>query len=267
MFLDVNDRGISRTLLLFGRREEDHRRILNRVLRKGMNVFDIGANIGYYVLMERSLIGSDGHILAIEPSPSNTELLMQNVEANGYQNVTVRQAAVSDRAGKRDLRLSHMSNLNSFHDEGSASRFFSGEVVSVETFTVPMLAESMGPPDFIRMDVEGHEVEILNGLVPAVEAGKMAPMILFETHRSTYTPDHDIRGPLERLFRAGYTVPFVASSTEDGAEKMVKMGYATEGLFTTDFQRRAIFEKLKPSDLIDMVCGEGGIRTVLLAKP
>ena len=48
MDLDLRDRGISRTLLLFGTREEEHRLILNRVLRDGMTIFDIGANIGYY---------------------------------------------------------------------------------------------------------------------------------------------------------------------------------------------------------------------------
>lgn len=266
MYLDVGDPGISRTLLLFGRREEDHRRILRRVLTKGMRVFDIGANIGYYALLERSLVGDEGSIVAIEPSPSNAALLSKNIDANGYKNITVKQAAVSDRAGMRDLHLSRMSNLNTFHDQGSAARFFSGEVVSVETTTVPLLADAVGPPDFIRMDVEGHEVEIIRGLVPAVEAGSMAPMILFETHRSTYTDDHDIRAPLQRLFDAGYSVPFVASSTEAAAGAIERMGYRTDGLFSTDFQRRAIFQDLQPKHLLDMLCGEGGVRTVLLAK-
>ena len=52
MFLNPFDKGISRTLILFGVRELDHKKILELVLKKNMKVFDIGAKIGYYVLME-----------------------------------------------------------------------------------------------------------------------------------------------------------------------------------------------------------------------
>lgn len=67
MRLDLSDRGISRTLLLFGRRELEHKVMLERVLRPGMTVLDIGANIGYYALMELRLIGPGGTLVAVEP--------------------------------------------------------------------------------------------------------------------------------------------------------------------------------------------------------
>ena len=47
MNLLTNDRGISRSLILFGKREEDKKYILDEVLNETMNIFDIGANIGY----------------------------------------------------------------------------------------------------------------------------------------------------------------------------------------------------------------------------
>ena len=50
MNLLTNDRGISRSLILFGKREEDKKYILDEVLNENMNIFDIGANIGYYTL-------------------------------------------------------------------------------------------------------------------------------------------------------------------------------------------------------------------------
>ncbi len=266
MYLDLNDLGISRTLLLFGSREEDHRRILGRVLKPGMTVFDIGANIGYYVLMERGLIGPQGRILAIEPSPTNIRLLQRNIEANSYTNITVRHMAASDRAGKGELLLSTMSNLNSFHASGSASQYLSGKKVEVDVATVPQLAAMFGPPDLLRMDVEGHEVEIIRGMVDAVERREIGPMILFETHRGMYTPDHDIVEPLNRLFRAGYTVPYIASSTARGASGIEALGYKHEGLFATDFEQRAIFKDISPEHLLHLLTGPGGVRTVLLGR-
>ena len=82
MYLDPKDRGISRTLLLFGERELDHKLILERIVKKNMKIFDIGANIGYYVLMESNLIGEKGKILAIEPVDKNIKLLRKNLKLN-----------------------------------------------------------------------------------------------------------------------------------------------------------------------------------------
>ena len=50
MNLLTNDNGISRSLILFGTREEDKKYILKNILNTNMNVFDIGANIGYYTI-------------------------------------------------------------------------------------------------------------------------------------------------------------------------------------------------------------------------
>ena len=116
MWLDLEDRGISRSLLLFGKRELDHKLILEHALRPGMSVLDIGANIGYYTLMMLRLIGPNGTLIAVEPSPSNVSLLKRNLSLNGHSDIEVHQKAVSEISGVRDFFLSEMSNLNTFHN-------------------------------------------------------------------------------------------------------------------------------------------------------
>ncbi|MBF0176834.1 MAG: FkbM family methyltransferase [Magnetococcales bacterium] len=266
MFLDTQDRGISRTLLLFGSRELDHKIILEEVLKPGMTVFDIGANIGYYVLMEQGLIGPQGRIVAIEPSPANAELLKKNLALNGCPQVTLLACAVSDRHDRQTFHLAAQSNLNTFHPVGSGTTHLTGKTIDVETITVPELLPEHGAPDLIRMDVEGHEVEVINGLVDAVEAGKMAPMIVFETHLTRYTPDHDLEKPLRRLFACGYGVPMAASSSAAGTAKVEARGYRGGEPIHTDFLTRVIFRDIKPDDAIEFICHSGGLRTVLLQK-
>ena len=61
-----------------------------------------------------------------------------------------------------------MSNLNTFHNIGSGTLHLSGEKKSVETLTIPKIMKNK-KLDLIRMDVEGHEVEDLNGLLPAIK--------------------------------------------------------------------------------------------------
>ena len=79
MFLNLNDKGLSRTLILFGERELDHKIILEKVLKKNMKILDIGSNIGYYLLIERNLVGRNSKIIAVEPVSDNIKLLKKNL--------------------------------------------------------------------------------------------------------------------------------------------------------------------------------------------
>ena len=265
MYLDLQDPGISRSLILFGTREVDHKIILGRVLMPGMRVFDIGANIGYYVLMESELLGDEGHIVAIEPSPSNIILLNRNLDLNRCEQVTVVEGAVSDRPGRRELHLSKLSNLNTFHPLGSALEHMSEETVEVATYTVSQLAQTHGAPHLIRMDVEGHEVDVIGGMLEAIDNHQIKPMICFETHLSRYSKENDMEAMLRALFSRGYAVRFLSSSYESGTAQIASRGYRGSAPISTDGVTRVIFEHIKADDAIDIICRTGGGRTVLLA--
>jgi FkbM family methyltransferase len=263
MLLDLDDRGISRTLLLFRQRELEHKIMLERVLRPGMSVLDIGANIGYYALMELALVLPGGSLIAVEPSPSNAALLKRNLALNGYTDVEIHQVAISDQATTRPFFISEMSNLNTFHRTGSAAHL-KGETLDVETTTVPVIMQSR-PLDLIRMDVEGHEIEVLKGLLPAIESGQMRPMVIFETHLSRYTPEHAMEPVLRRLFANGYRVTMAASTSQRGTRLVEALGYKGSDPIVTDDVERVIYEHIKNEDAIDLICRTGGMRTVLMA--
>ncbi len=266
MLLDLDDKGISRSLILFGTRELDHKIILEKVLKPGMSVLDIGANLGYYVLMEMALIGPSGRMVAIEPSPSNVALLKKNLALNGCHDIPVIAGAVSDTSGDREFFLAHQSNLNTFHTSGSGGKHLSGKTVTVRTYTVPEIAKLHGNPDLIRMDVEGHEIEVFNGMLPAVERGEMAPMVIFETHLSRYDKDHDMETPLRRLFACNYRPRYMASSSERGTALIDARGYKGIERVRTDDVERVIYENIGVEDAVDFICHTGGARTVLLHR-
>lgn len=268
MLLNLEDRGISRNLLLFGKRELDHKIILEQVLRPGMNVLDIGANIGYYVLMELGLVGCLGRVVAVEPSAANLALLKRNLELNAVADrVTVIEGAVSDRSGCRRFFLSRESNLNTFHAGGGAMRHLSGETIEVTTYTVPDIVEIHGYPNLIRMDIEGHEVEVINGMLPAIRDGLMAPMIIFEAHRPQYSQDHNLEAPLRKLFEHGYGVRLLSSSSESGTQIIESRGYRGSAPIATDSWRRVIYPEIAPDDSVDLICRTDAVRTVLLSRP
>ena len=81
------------------------------VIKEGDVVLDIGANIGYYVLIESQLVGEKGKVYAVEPVRSNFELLEKNVQLNNLKNVSTFQFAFGEKDAKSEIYVTDKSNL------------------------------------------------------------------------------------------------------------------------------------------------------------
>ena len=267
LYLDTSDKGLSRTLFLFGRREIDHYKMLQEILEPGMQILDIGANIGYYAIMESLVIGPSGNITAIEPMLPNIHMLKRNVALNNANNINVIHGAVSESTGTGKMFMSTHSNLHTFHRDGSAFDYLDATPVDVPTMTLADAAsKSDNDVDLIRMDVEGHEVEILGQLADLVKNDVIAPRVIFETHLTRYKKENDFVPVLENLFSLGYTVRSAASSSPAGTARVSALGYKGGTPFYSDFGERSIFDNIGNEHAIDLISNTGGLRTVLLEK-
>ncbi len=271
MYLDIYDKGLSAQLIKYRKREMDHKFLLDRTLTEGSVVLDIGANIGYYALMELNLIGPSGSLIAVEPSPWNVNLLEKNLELNKKKdNVRVVLGAISSSSGTDTFHLASSSNLNTFQNYGTVTQHLTGETIEVNTYRV---AEVLTKEEFdrgidlIRMDVEGHEVDVINGMMHEIKAGTLSPSIIFETHLSRYTKENDMVASLQGLFDCGYSVKYIASSWQAGTERIRTFGYKEFESVKTDGCIRSIFQDIKPKDAIEIICNTGGARTVYLESP
>ena len=100
-----DDPGISKDLVIDGIREVGATRLMENLLRGDMTVIEIGANIGYYLLLEATRLGPGSRILAFEPHPANIRLCQLNLDLNGVADrASLYQRAVSDRSGEAVLR-------------------------------------------------------------------------------------------------------------------------------------------------------------------
>tara|TARA_Y100000588_G_C13853482_1_gene753005 strand:- start:404 stop:763 length:360 start_codon:yes stop_codon:yes gene_type:complete len=115
------------------------------------------------------------------------------------------------------------------------------------------------------MDVEGHEVDVLNGMLPEIRRREMRPSIIFETHLSRYGADNDMADVLNQMFSNGYYVKVAASSWQAGTKIIEQMGYSASRKIATDGVIRSMFENISSIDALRLICEVGGIRTVLLA--
>lgn len=213
MLFDLSDPGISRSLILVGDREREHRFILQQAIQPGHQVLDLGANIGYYVLMAHKLMHLSGHVIAIEPEPNNYSLLQRNIAINQLSHITtVINAAVSDLDGTAQLFLSRLGNVHSLKQKQTSH--YTGRSIAVPTISLSTIASRYPDVNLIRMDIEGYEQEILRSLIKINAHQQWLPKVLFELHPPKYDPSA-FDQLLRDLYAIGYSASYLATSAPD----------------------------------------------------
>ena len=149
-------------------------------------VVDVGAHIGRYALRAATKASK---VIAVEPDPSNFSLLERNVRMNGFSNVVLVPHALSSVPGTRALWLAGSGNTGTSSVDPDASRARGGArspgTVPVEALTLDELVESVGLTriDWLKVDVEGHEIAVLQGAKAAL--GITRAMILEVTESTS----------------------------------------------------------------------------------
>jgi FkbM family methyltransferase len=143
-------------------------RLFQETVKPDMVVIDIGAHVGYFSLLAAKLVGHTGKVYSFEPEPGNHAVLLKNIDANGYDNIVATQMAVSDRTGNLTLYITALdSGRHSVYHHGLPER----GSVTVESTSLDSFLESEGWPtvDLIKVDVEGAEVAVLDGMTQLME--------------------------------------------------------------------------------------------------
>jgi FkbM family methyltransferase len=192
-----NDFGMSMRLKALGNHEPLGAKLVASALQRGMICIDVGANIGFYAVLEGKIVGRGGKVIAVEPSPESYRYLVRNLSQNGI-NFDAYNVAISGVDGEVRFRVDRQrSNSSRVADESDL-----GETVGVQALTLDSLVSRLhlDRVDLIRMDVEGHEVEVSRGWQETVRRHK--PMMFIEFHRRIGT--QGIADILSFLAEGGY---------------------------------------------------------------
>jgi len=177
------DQGISKEVLVFKTHEPLTTSLVNREIKSGMICIEVGSNIGYYALLESKLVGNNGIVIAIEPSPLNFEYLKYNLSLNNASNVRPFNVAIGDLDTQVNFLISDLSNWCKIIDitpSNSNGNVITVPLVKLDTF---VSQNSLPSIDLIRMDIEGYEYNAYNGMVNTIERFK--PDLLIEVHVTT----------------------------------------------------------------------------------
>ncbi|HEY2804717.1 MAG TPA: FkbM family methyltransferase [Gemmatimonadales bacterium] len=140
-------------------------------------VYDIGANVGFYTVLCGRLVGPGGAVFAFEPLAETARAAKHNAQLNGFVQVTVFDKAVGAKAGTVRMALREESTWARLADASTE-----GPTITVQMITIDDLvkAGTIRPPDFIKIDVEGAELEVIEGMRETIRAHR--PVILCEMH-------------------------------------------------------------------------------------
>jgi len=205
LFVHLLDLGVGRPLYTGQAYEQDETAVLQQTLKSGMNVVDVGANVGYMALLAARCVGTAGRVLAIEPDPGNARLLAANIERNGYQHISVCRCAVGSEPGTATLYRSAWNMGNHRLNVGEAGKATSHETIDVELETVDRLIDKHGLQriDFVKMDVEGYEPGVLAGMSRTI--ARDHPIVLTEFWPyGMRDAGFDPEGFLDTWLQAGY---------------------------------------------------------------
>lgn len=210
MLVEIDDDGLSRELLTVGTHEPTATRVFRSELEKlrdlleTVSVLEVGGNIGYYTILEADSLGADAKVYVCEPEPGNIDLLSENLERNGYADrVELFRIGLSDTNGTADFYLSSKSNCHSF--EADSTHRDTRESIEVDIRTGDRFVREQGIDpasiNVIRMDVEGHEGKILDGMSELLDADR--PLLLYVELHSELIDNGELADVLRTITESG----------------------------------------------------------------
>jgi len=172
-----------RKLRRFSEDDEIDIKVVRYLVRTGDSVIDVGANIGVYTVYLSKLVGPNGNVYSIEPIPPTFDILSNNVKKLGQRNVWLLNYAISDQCGSTKMEIpKYLSGGENYYqarirENGnvpSMLRRFDVVTTSLDT----LLFGSGRLITFMKIDVEGHESQVIKGSLGIIR--KYKPALLIE---------------------------------------------------------------------------------------
>jgi FkbM family methyltransferase len=207
MYVSPDDNYIGGSIIREHEYEPFLTRLFGELLRPGMQVLDVGANMGYFSLLAASLVGESGRVYSWEPSPSNVKMLLASHLANGFKNIEIVQAAAGRRSGLLNYFPNFSNGMVNEIGQVPPEQAFAAETVMA--LRIDDVLPRDAKIDFVKIDVEGFEYEALNGALETLR--RCRPTIVSEFCPKSLLSSSGISGEefLRFVVQLGYDMQVV----------------------------------------------------------
>lgn len=176
-------------------------KVVEKYLKPGAVFVDVGANVGLFTLLAARVVGPSGKVVAIEPAPATAQALRATVHANGIGGiVTVKELAAGAEQSLGTLAVAQNSTM-------STLRYANGGPSTVVATIVPLDAILDGTvPDMIKIDVEGWEADVLEGMKAILRANPDVIVLMDFEPAHIRSTGLSAASWVERLHAAGFDI-------------------------------------------------------------
>lgn len=225
MKLYVND-WVQKNLFIYGKYEKNEIGLWAQLAANRKTIVDVGCHVGYYSLVAAKAAPSDARIYSFEPVQQNFEMAKENIALNNYRNIFLYQTALSNTNGVLTINVGEdenrgMSSIN-FHDHLSGKK----EEVKTQTLDSFCNEQAIQQVDLIKIDVEGSEYYVLQGMKATLEQNR--PVVLIEILEQTLTAQQVEVSEVYHFFNEQKYKPY--SITQPNELQSISRPVAMEGL-------------------------------------
>jgi FkbM family methyltransferase len=188
-------------IFFYGEYEAGTNRVIQKYVKKGDVVIEAGSNIGSETVILSKLVGETGRVYGFEPNPYTFDRLKINVLINEQTNVYLSDVAL----GEKNDTIQFNIYPKGFCNPGMSSKYMATNItkkIDVKQQTLDSYATEHSIPkiDFLKMDIQGAEIDLLNGAQKVIAQHK--PIIFTEADRFCL----DMKQLYEAFTNLGYKV-------------------------------------------------------------
>lgn len=138
--------------------------LVARIVGKGEVAFDIGANFGLYTKILSEAVGPEGMVFCFEPVPQTYDVLVNNLRRAGLDQAYPQCYAASDTTGTAWISIPSYADGSENMYGATLEQADGSAGLSINTLRLDERYETLSRLDFVKLDVEGHEPQVLEGM-------------------------------------------------------------------------------------------------------
>jgi FkbM family methyltransferase len=165
--------------MILGTTEPELQIALKLLLKPGMCVYDVGANVGFFSVIAARFVGSAGHVFSFDPLPSNIKAVAHNARLNGFDHISGNEIALGKVDGAASFIISSDPNWGRLASVGKPGAVIGESKVRVRRID-SLVAEGLTPPSAMKVDVEGAEIDVLEGARDTLRSAR--PLLFIDLH-------------------------------------------------------------------------------------
>ena len=176
IFLNLKESSMMRGRAL-GIYEYKKVKLLEKLIKPGLTILDVGVNSGYFTLLAAKLMQDQGQILVFEPAPENYQRVKKTLAYNRYQSISLWPLALFNRNGQLSLFKGVESGCHSLIKDSGLGSW----PVITKKLDDFIFEQNIKKVDLIKIDVEGAEIEVLEGARKLLN--EQHPQLIIDLHQ------------------------------------------------------------------------------------